>query len=117
MKIKKITAIIGDMQLEDVEHALEQHGVTGFTVSTVRGRGKYSNLYTRDQLVSHSKIEIYTSTQHADDICQLIMKAAEIGSVSIGFVAVSDVEQLVWVHEQRVASVDDFNFFEGRAET
>ncbi len=116
MKVKKITAIIGDMQLDDVEHALEQHGVTGFTVFTVRGRGKYSNLYTRDQLVSHTQIEIYTSSRHADEIAQLIIKSAEIGAVSIGFVAVTDVEQLVWVHEQREASEDDFNFFEGKAE-
>ncbi|RTR38704.1 P-II family nitrogen regulator [Shewanella canadensis] len=116
MKLKKITAVIGDMQLESVQHALEAHGVKGFTVFTVRGRGKYSNLYTQDQLVGHTQMEVYTSAEHVDKVAKLIMNAAEIGEISIGFVAITDVEQLLWVHEQRVVNEDDFNYFEKEAE-
>jgi len=112
MKIKKITAIIDDMQLEAVEHALETHGVTGFTVHVVRGRGKYNNyLYTRDQSVSHSQVEIYTSQDHVEKIAQLIMQVAAVGLVSEGLVAITEVEQLNWVYEQKRASEEDFNYF------
>ncbi len=117
MKLKKITAVIGDLQLESVQHALEAHGVSSFTVSTVRGRGKYSNLYSQDQLVSHIQMEVYTSAEHVDKIARLIMTSAEIGSISVGFVAVTDVEQLLWVHEQRAVSEEDFDFSEATAES
>tara|TARA_R110002072_G_scaffold53986_1_gene141952 strand:+ start:273 stop:407 length:135 start_codon:yes stop_codon:yes gene_type:complete len=43
MPIKKITAIIDELQWVKVEKALEVHGVTGFTVQAVKGRGNYSN--------------------------------------------------------------------------
>lgn len=42
MPIKKITAIIDELQWVKVEKALEVHGVTGFTVHAVKGRGNYS---------------------------------------------------------------------------
>ena len=112
MKLKKITAVIGDLQLNSVQRALEAHGVKSFTVSTVRGRGKNSNLYTQDQLVTHTQLEVYTSAEHVDKVAKLIMNAAEIGAVSIGFVAITDVDQLLWVHEQRVVNEDDFRFSE-----
>jgi steroid 5-alpha reductase family enzyme len=43
MTIKKITAIIDEMQLDNVAKALCDHGVTGFTIHPVIGRGNYSN--------------------------------------------------------------------------
>jgi len=112
MKVKKITAIIDDQQLEAVEHALETHGVTGFTVHAVSGRGKYNNyLYTRDPLVSHSQVEIYTSQDHVEKIAELIMRIAAVGLVSEGIVAITEVEQLNWGDEQKSASEEDFNYF------
>ncbi len=53
MTIKKITAIINEMQLRNVEKALCDHGVTGFTIHPVTGRGNYCNTYTKDGLVVH----------------------------------------------------------------
>ncbi|AOW75707.1 hypothetical protein A3Q34_01785 [Colwellia sp. PAMC 20917] len=65
MTIKKITAIIDEMQLDNVEKALCDHGVTGFTIHSVKGRGNYCNNYTKDGRVVCKKFEVYTSGEHA----------------------------------------------------
>ena len=46
MTIKKITAIINEMQLDNVAKALCEHGVTGFTIHPVSGRGNYCNTFS-----------------------------------------------------------------------
>ncbi len=112
MSIKKITAIIDELQLVEVEKALESHGVTGFTVQTVKGRGNYCNTFSRSHLVQHVKIVIYTSTQHANKIATLIMQTAGVGAESEGLVAITAVDELFWVNKQSPAVADEFNYFE-----
>ena len=60
MNIKKVTAIINEMQLDNVANALCEHGVKGFTIHPVSGRGSYCNTYCKDGLVTHKQIEVYT---------------------------------------------------------
>jgi nitrogen regulatory protein P-II 1 len=62
MTIKKITAIIDEMQLGNFEKAFCDHGVTGFTIHPVTGRGNYCNTYTKDGLAIHKQLEVYTSS-------------------------------------------------------
>ena len=112
MSIKKITAIIDELQLDAVEKALELHGVTGFTVQAVKGRGNYCNTYSRNHLVNHAQIVIYTGDQHARSITTLIMQTADVGAESEGLVEITSVDELFWVHEQSPAVVDEFNYFE-----
>ena len=54
MNIKKVTAIINEMQLDNVANALCEHGVKGFTIHPVSGRGSYCNTYSKDGLVTHN---------------------------------------------------------------
>ncbi|AGS39647.1 P-II family nitrogen regulator [Cycloclasticus zancles] len=71
MPIKKITAIIDELQWVKVEKALEVHGVTGFTVHAVKGRGNYSNTYSKDHLVDHVQIVIYTGDKPCPPYCNI----------------------------------------------
>ena len=112
MTIKKITAIIDDLQLGAVEKALESHGVNGFTVQAVKGRGNYCNTYSRNHLVNHVQIVIYTSEQHARKIANLIMQTADVGAESEGLVEIITMDQLFWIHQQSPAVADEFNYFE-----
>ncbi|MCI2283728.1 P-II family nitrogen regulator [Colwellia sp. MSW7] len=110
MTIKKITAIINEMQLDNVAKALCDHSVTGFTIHPVTGRGNYCNMFSKDGLVTHKQIEIYTSEEHATQIAALIMKTADVALNSEGLVAVTTVDELFWVYQQTLAQVNDFNF-------
>lgn len=112
MKIKKITAIINEMQLGNIEKSLCDHGVTGFTIHPVTGRGNYCNTYTKDGLVVHKQLEVYTSEEHARKVAQLIMKAGDVALENEGLVAITTVEELFWVYQQTPAQAEDFNFNE-----
>lgn len=112
MGIKKIIAIVDDLQMGIVEKALESHGVTGFTVHTVKGRGNYSKTNSNNHLVGHAQIVIYTGDQHARNIATLIIRTTDVGAESEGLVEITPVDELFWVHEQSPAIADEFKYFE-----
>ena len=110
MELKKITAIIDSLQLDRVHKALESHGVTGFSIQPVKGRGKYCNTYSRDNLVEHIQIDLFVDASHANDIVELIIKTADVGADSEGLVTVIPIESLYWIKGQVSAQPSDFNF-------
>jgi len=112
MTIKKITAIIDEMQLDNVAKALCDHGVTGFTIHPVTGRGNYSNTFSKGGLVTHKQIEVYTSEEYAIQVAHLIMKTADIAVDGEGLVAITSVDELFWVYQQTSAQINDFSFNE-----
>ena len=112
MMIRKVTAIINEMQLENVAKALCEHGVTGFTIHPVMGRGNYCNTFSKDGLVTHKQIEIYTTEKYATKVAQLIMKTADVELDSEGLVAITSVDELFWVYQQTPIQANDFNFNE-----
>jgi len=112
MAIKKITAIFDELHVEKVANALEAHGVKGFTVHPVKGRGSYCNTFSRNHLVRHTQIEIYTAENHAKKIARLLMKVAHVGADSEGLVAITSVDELNWIFQQKQAVIEDFNYFE-----
>jgi len=110
MTIKKITAIINEMQLDNVNKALCEHRVKGFTIHSVIGRGSYCNTFSKDGLITHKQIEVYTTEKHALKVAKLIMKTAGLALDSEGLVAITSVDELFWVYQQTPAQADDFNF-------
>lgn len=112
MSIKKITAIINELKLSDVEKSLESHGVCGFSVYSVKGRGSSFNIYSNDHLTSHSQIEIYTSDRYAHKIAKLIMSTVDAGIENHGMVAITPVDELFWVHNQQISTPQEFKFHE-----
>lgn len=111
MKLMKITAIIDQLQLEKVQTALEFHGVTGFSIQPVKGRGKYCNTYSKDHLVEHIQIDLFVPANVAHEISKLILQTADVGADSEGLVAIIPVDALYWVKDQLSAKPEDFNYF------
>ncbi len=95
MKLRKINAIIRCEVLEQVERKLQDMGVQGVTVSQVKGFGEYANTYTKDWLVTHARIEIFTDEAQADAIAEAILETAHTGVSGDGIVAILPVEKLL----------------------
>ena len=110
MKINKITAIFDEYRLKDVEDVLLKHSVTGFTLYPVSGRGYYFDSFNENHLIKHIQMEIYTKADHAKAIAQLIVDTAHVDADSEGLVCIVPVNDLLWMHDKRSASGDDFQF-------
>ena len=96
--------------MDNVSKALCDHGVTGFTIHPVTGRGNYSNTFSRDGLVTHKQIEVYTSEEYATQVAHLIMETADVAVDGEGLIAITSVDELFWVYQQMPAQISDFNF-------
>lgn len=102
--MKLITAVIQPHKWDDVQEALATFGVTGMTVSEVSGYGRqkgHTEVYRGAEydiaLVPKIRIEIVVDDPDAADVAQLIVKAAQTGSIGDGKVWVSPVDTIVRV--------------------
>ncbi len=100
--MKRIEAIIKPFKLEDVKDALTEIGVTGMTVSEVKGYGRqkgHSELYRGAEYVvdflPKIKMEMIVSAEMVDQTVQTIVDAARTGKIGDGKIFVSDVEKIV----------------------
>ena len=100
--MKKIEAIIKPYKLEDVKEALTEIGVTGMTVSEVKGYGRqqgHSELYRGAEyivdLIPKVKIEIVTSAEAVDEIVKAIQESAKTGKIGDGKIFVSTVKKTI----------------------
>lgn len=99
--MKKVEAIIQPHKLDDVKNALAQMGVTGMTVSEVRGHGRQKGHtevyrgreYTVD-LLPKVKVEIILPDQIADEAVDCLIKAAHTGKIGDGKVFVSSIDEV-----------------------
>ncbi|MDF7666435.1 nitrogen regulatory protein P-II [Orbaceae bacterium ESL0727] len=100
--MKKIEAIIKPFKLDDIREALADQGITGMTVTEVKGFGRqkgHTELYRGAEymvdFLPKVKIEIIV----ADDILEMcidtIMKTAQTGKIGDGKIFVYDVEQVI----------------------
>ncbi len=100
--MKKIEAVIKPFKLEDVKDALAQAGVTGMTVSDVKGYGRqqgHSELYRGAEYVvdflPKIKLELVVAEKDVDSIISVIMESAKTGKIGDGKIFVSPVEKTV----------------------
>ncbi len=100
--MKKIEAIIKPFKLEDVKEALTEIGITGMTVTEVKGYGRqqgHSELYRGAEYVvdflPKIKIELVVSQENVDPCIEAIMNAARTGKIGDGKIFVMDVEKVV----------------------
>lgn len=112
MELCKVTAIFDELRLDDLERALTSHGVRGFTLSKVRGRGHYFNSFNDEQLVRHVQLDIYTSHALAEDIARLMVDALHVNTDSEGLVCITPINQLFWIHDKDLANCGDFQLNE-----
>jgi len=100
--MKKIEAIIKPFKLDDVKDALTEAGVTGMTVSDVKGYGRqqgHSELYRGAEYVvdflPKIKIDLIVEKDKVDEIIKIVSKAATTGKIGDGKIFVSAVEKVV----------------------
>jgi len=100
--MKKIEAIIKPFKLDDVREALSDIGVTGLTVSEVKGFGRqkgHTELYRGAEYVvdflPKIKMEIILADDQIETCVEAIIKAAHTGRIGDGKIFVSPVEQVI----------------------
>jgi len=102
--MKMIVAIIRPHRLQEVKDALGEIGVSGMTVTEVRGHGRQRGHveryrgaeYTID-LLAKVKLEIVVPDAEAEQIVDTIVKASRTGEIGDGKVFVLPVEESVRV--------------------
>jgi len=100
--MKKIEAIIKPFKLDDVREALSEIGVTGMTVTEVKGFGRqkgHTELYRGAEYVvdflPKVKIELVVKEDQLERCIEVISTAARTGKIGDGKIFVHAVEQVV----------------------
>jgi nitrogen regulatory protein PII len=100
--MKKIDAIIRPFKLEEVKDALLEEGITGMTISEVRGYGRqrghtetYRGSEYQIEFVPKLKIEIVTTDEMSENVVDIIMRTAKTGQVGDGKIFIYDVRDAV----------------------
>ncbi len=100
--MKLITAIIKPFKLDEVREALANVGVTGLTVTEVKGFGRqkgHTELYRGAEYVvdflPKVKVEAVVSEEVLDHAVEAIVKAARTGKIGDGKIFVRAVEQVI----------------------
>ena len=100
--MKKIEAIIKPFKLDEVREALSEVGVTGLTVTEVKGFGRqkgHTELYRGAEYVvdflPKIKIEAVVAEGAVDQAIEAIIKAARTGKIGDGKIFVTAVEQVI----------------------
>jgi nitrogen regulatory protein P-II 1 len=100
--MKQITAIIKPFKLEEVREALAECGVTGLTVTEVKGFGRqkgHTELYRGAEYVvdflPKVKVEVVVNSADVDRCVDAIVLAARTGKIGDGKIFVTAVERVV----------------------
>jgi nitrogen regulatory protein P-II 1 len=100
--MKKIEAIIKPFKLDEVREALSEIGVTGLTVTEVKGFGRqkgHTELYRGAEYVvdflPKMKIEMVVADALVENAIDAVVKAARTGKIGDGKIFVTAVEQVV----------------------
>ena len=100
--MKKVEAIIKPFKLEDVKSALTEIGVTGLTVSEVRGFGRqkgHTELYRGAEyqidFIPKVKLELVVDEDIVEKVVTLILKEANTGRIGDGKIFVTPVDQAI----------------------
>ena len=98
--MKMIKAIVRPNKVDDVKDALARNGISGMTVTEVRGHGRQrgqSTVYRGSEyevsLLPKMEIEVVVPDDLVDDAIEAIMQAARTGEIGDGRVFVIPVEQ------------------------
>jgi nitrogen regulatory protein P-II 1 len=100
--MKQITAIVKPFKLDDVREALAEVGVTGLTVTEVKGFGRqkgHTELYRGAEYVvdflPKMKVEVVVNEADVDRCVDAIVSAARTGKIGDGKIFVTNVERVV----------------------
>lgn len=100
--MKLITAIIKPFKLDDVREALYDVGVTGITMTEVKGFGRqkgHTELYRGAEYVvdflPKIKVEIATTDEMVEPVIEAIISAANTGKIGDGKIFITPLEGVI----------------------
>jgi nitrogen regulatory protein PII len=100
--MKLITAIIKQFKLDEVRAALTELGVSGMSVTEIKGFGRqrgHTELYRGAEytvdFVPKSRIEVAVRADLADQVVDAIVNSAKTGKVGDGKIFISDLQRVV----------------------
>lgn len=100
--MKKITAVIKPFKLDEVREGLSEIGITGLTVTEVKGFGRqkgHTELYRGAEYVvdflPKIQLDVVVSEDKVEPAIEAILKAARTGKIGDGKIFVMPVEQVV----------------------
>ena len=100
--MKKIEAIFKPFKLDEVREALSEIGVSGLTVTEVKGFGRqkgHTELYRGAEYVvdflPKVKVEVVVADKLLDAAIDAMLKAARTGKIGDGKIFVSDIAQAI----------------------
>ena len=109
--MKLVTAIIKPFKLDDVRAALSEIGISGMTVTEVKGFGRqrgHTELYRGAEyvvdFVPKTRIEVAVRDDLVDQVTEAIIGAAKTGKVGDGKIFVTPIERVVRI---RTSEMDE----------
>lgn len=100
--MKKIEAIIKPFKLDDVKEGLGQLGITGMTVSEIKGFGRqkghreiYRGAEYQVDFVPKIKIDMVIPDELAEQVINTILEHASTGQIGDGKIFISSVENAI----------------------
>ncbi|AKE52189.1 P-II family nitrogen regulator [Kangiella geojedonensis] len=100
--MKKIEAIIKPFKLDDIRESLTDLGVTGMTVTEVKGFGRqkgHTELYRGAEymvdFLPKAKVEVVVDDELVDKCVETIIEIARTGKIGDGKIFVTNVERAV----------------------
>jgi nitrogen regulatory protein P-II 2 len=100
--MKLITAIIKPFKIDEVREALSSIGVTGLTITDVKGFGRqkgHTELYRGSEYVvdflPKIKVELAISDDSLDSVIEAILSVTNTGKIGDGKIFVSDLSQVI----------------------
>jgi nitrogen regulatory protein P-II 1 len=112
--MKKIEAIIKPFKLDEVKNALHEIGITGLTVSEVKGCGRqkgitevYRGAEYHIPFIQKIKLELVVNDEIVEQAVEIIQKSAQTGEIGDGKLFVLPVEDVIRIRtgERGVAAV------------
>jgi len=102
VKLKKIEAIIKPFKLDDVREALTESGISGLTVTEVKGYGRqkghtetYRGAEYKVDFLPKIKLEIVLTDDQVERCIEVITAKANTGKIGDGKIFVFDVERAI----------------------
>ena len=102
--MRKVEAIIKPFKLDDVREALSEIGITGMTVTEVKGFGRqkgHTEMYRGTEyavdFVPKVKLEVVVKEEDAERCIEAITNAARTGKIGDGKIFVLPIERIVRV--------------------
>jgi len=109
--MKLITAIIKPFKLDEVRSALSELGVSGMTVTEVKGFGRqrgHTELYRGAEyvvdFVPKTRIEVAVRSELLEQVIEAILRSAKTGKVGDGKIFVTELQRVIRI---RTGETDD----------